>query len=99
MGSRVLINGTWYKTYPHFLSAVVLQQVQINTGLMLERAIIDGQQRLTTLQLLLDALHGEPSTAHPGAGATRKRFQEQLATKDAEIAREKAAFGTYGTIT
>ena len=41
---------------PHFLGAVVLQQVQIRTGLMQERTIIDGQQRLTTLQLLLDAL-------------------------------------------
>jgi hypothetical protein len=47
------------KHHPHFLGAVVLQQVQNPTGLMQERTIIDGQQRLTTLQLLLDALHGE----------------------------------------
>ncbi len=45
--------------HPHFLGAVVLQQVQKQTGQMQERTIIDGQQRLTTLQLLLDALHGE----------------------------------------
>jgi Protein of unknown function DUF262/Protein of unknown function (DUF1524)/Restriction Enzyme Adenine Methylase Associated len=45
--------------YPHFLGAVVLQQVQKQTGQMQERTIIDGQQRLTTLQLLLDALHAE----------------------------------------
>lgn len=44
---------------PHFLGAVVLQQVQRQTGQMQERTIIDGQQRLTTLQLLLDALHAE----------------------------------------
>jgi hypothetical protein len=44
---------------PHFLGAVVLQQVQKQTGQMQERTIIDGQQRLTTLQLLLDALHAE----------------------------------------
>lgn len=44
---------------PHFLGAVVLQQVQKQTGHMQERTIIDGQQRLTTLQLLLDALHAE----------------------------------------
>jgi hypothetical protein len=43
----------------HFLGAVVLQQIQSQTGLMQERTIIDGQQRLTTLQLLLDALHAE----------------------------------------
>jgi uncharacterized protein DUF262/uncharacterized protein DUF1524/RAMA domain-containing protein len=47
------------KHHPHFLGAVVLQQVQRQTGQMQERTIIDGQQRLTTLQLLLDALHVE----------------------------------------
>jgi hypothetical protein len=47
------------KHHAHFLGAVVLQQVQRPTGLMQVRTIIDGQQRLTTLQLLLDALHAE----------------------------------------
>lgn len=47
------------KHHAHFLGAVVLQQVQKQAGLMQERTIIDGQQRLTTLQLLLDALHAE----------------------------------------
>src|SRR2546428_10721869 len=47
------------KHYPHFLGAIVLQQVQGRTGGMQQRTIIDGQQRLTTLQLLLDALHAE----------------------------------------
>jgi len=44
---------------PHFLGAVVVQQLQNPVGTMQERTIIDGQQRLTTLQLLLDALHAE----------------------------------------
>lgn len=43
--------------FPHFLGAVVLQQVPGQTGALQQRTIIDGQQRLTTLQLLLDALH------------------------------------------
>src|SRR5947207_119862 len=47
------------KHYPHFLGAVVLQQLPNPTGLMQGRTIIDGQQRLTTLQLLIDALHAE----------------------------------------
>lgn len=42
---------------PHFLGAVVLQQVTNPTGSLQERVVIDGQQRLTTLQVLLDALH------------------------------------------
>ncbi len=44
---------------PHFLGAVVLQQVQKSTGSLQQRVVIDGQQRLTTLQILLDALHAE----------------------------------------
>lgn len=44
---------------PHFLGAVVLQQARGPVGHMQQRTIIDGQQRLTTLQLLLDALHAE----------------------------------------
>lgn len=55
---RVLSKPT-DRHHPHFLGAVVLQQVQKQTGQMQERTIIDGQQRLTTLQLLLDALHAE----------------------------------------
>lgn len=44
---------------PHFLGAVVFQQIQNPTGNLQQRTVIDGQQRLTTLQILLDALHAE----------------------------------------
>lgn len=44
------------KHHPHFLGAVVLQQAPNPAGQLQERTIIDGQQRLTTLQLLLHAL-------------------------------------------
>ena len=44
---------------PHFLGAVVFQQLFSPTSDLQQRTVIDGQQRLTTLQLLLDALHGE----------------------------------------
>lgn len=56
---------------PHFLGAVVLQQVQNPIGLMQTRTIIDGQQRLTTLQLLLDALHAELVSAEATTPAAR----------------------------
>src|SRR5437660_3775635 len=59
------------KHQPHFLGAVVLQQAPSSTGLMQERTIIDGQQRLTTLQLLLDALHAELLSAQALAPAMR----------------------------
>lgn len=44
---------------PHFLGAVVLQQLQTSVGEIQQRTIIDGQQRLTTLQLMFDAIHAE----------------------------------------
>lgn len=39
----------------HFLGAVVLQAQDNPTGTLQVRLVIDGQQRLTTLQLLMDA--------------------------------------------
>ena len=41
---------------PHFMGAVVLQQARFPTGELPRRLVVDGQQRLTTLQLLLDAI-------------------------------------------
>ena len=42
---------------PHFLGAVVLQNQALSVGNLPYWTIIDGQQRLTTMQLLLDAAH------------------------------------------
>jgi len=44
---------------PHFLGAIVLQQLPTPTSDLQQRTVIDGQQRLTTLQLMLDAIHSE----------------------------------------
>lgn len=43
-------------TAPHFLGAVVIQQVPVAVMEIQRREVIDGQQRMTTLQLLLDAV-------------------------------------------
>ena len=51
-----LLNGTESN---HFLGAVVLQQLPNELGSLSSRSVIDGQQRLTTLQLLFDAIQGE----------------------------------------
>lgn len=59
------------KHFPHFLGAVVLQQVQNPMGTMQERTIIDGQQRLTTLQLLFDSLHAQLVAVEAHAPAMR----------------------------
>ncbi|MHB0789649.1 GmrSD restriction endonuclease domain-containing protein [Bradyrhizobium sp. 5.13L] len=59
------------KHQPHFLGAVVLQQMPNQSGLMQQRTIIDGQQRLTTLQLLLDALSAQLTEVNALACAAR----------------------------
>lgn len=50
---------------PHFLGAIVCEQLPSSTGGVDQRAVIDGQQRLTTLQLLargiLDVLREKAS--------------------------------------
>lgn len=65
---------------PHFIGAVVLQQVSRNTGQMQERTIIDGQQRLTTLQLLLAALYCELL----GVGVTQPAMRIEPLIKNSE---------------
>lgn len=44
---------------PHFLGAVVFQQLQNPVGDLQQRTVIDGQQRLTTLQIMFDAIHSQ----------------------------------------
>jgi uncharacterized protein with ParB-like and HNH nuclease domain len=58
----------------HFLGAVVLQQEANATGTLMSRTIIDGQQRLTTLQLLFDAIHEE--IARLGLESTARRIAD-----------------------
>src|SRR5947209_331813 len=68
LAERLLKGG---KSQPHFLGAVVLQQMPKQTGQMQERTVIDGQQRLTTLQVLLDALAGQLKLAEAVQPAMR----------------------------
>ena len=44
------------RSEPHFMGAVVFQQMQFAAGTIERRIVVDGQQRLTTLQLLIDAI-------------------------------------------
>lgn len=64
----LLANGE-AETRPHFLGAVVVAQQPVPVSEVDIRHVIDGQQRLTTLQLLLDAVeevvreHGQEKDA------------------------------------
>lgn len=60
LADRVLETPDTYGTPPvppHFLGAVVIDQLPGPVSHIQTRSVIDGQQRLTTLQLLLDAAH------------------------------------------
>jgi hypothetical protein len=72
-----LLGQPYDKQQPHFLGAVVLQQLQNPSGTMQERTIIDGQQRLTTLQVLLDALRRELKQA--GVEPCASRIEDLVA--------------------
>lgn len=52
---------------PHFLGAIVLDQVTTPTGDVENRMVIDGQQRLATIQIILEAF----SDICAALGATR----------------------------
>ncbi len=41
---------------PHFMGAVVFQETELPRSTMESFSVVDGQQRLTTLQLLIDAI-------------------------------------------
>ena len=80
---------------PHFLGAVVLQQVQTPTSDLQQRTIIDGQQRLTTLQLLLDALHSELS-AH-GVAVPAARLEPLVSNAEAFCRSREDRFKVWPT--
>jgi Protein of unknown function DUF262/Protein of unknown function (DUF1524)/Restriction Enzyme Adenine Methylase Associated len=56
---------------PHFLGAIVLQASNTVTGTMPARDVIDGQQRLTTLQVLLSALRMQLTAVGAASAAAR----------------------------
>jgi hypothetical protein len=56
LADRVLANSDAKAVRGHFLGTVVLEQVPHKTGAIAMREIIDGQQRLTTLQICLHAV-------------------------------------------
>lgn len=70
-------------TAPHFLGAIVVDQLTFGTGDVEARHVIDGQQRLTTLQLLLDAAQEVLQEISPGREATLLR---KLILNDPDVA-------------
>jgi hypothetical protein len=55
VANHILTEGASAKPPPHFLGAIVIEQQENSPGSPQRFLVIDGQQRLTTLQLLLAA--------------------------------------------
>lgn len=77
------LGGTTTSKPPtHFLGAIVLRQLFVRTGDLDTRRVVDGQQRLTTLQLLLGA--AQEVFAQRGDEGAAKRI-ESLVLNDEEL--------------
>jgi len=85
----------------HFLGAVVIQAQGAATGTLPARNVIDGQQRLTTLQLLMDAAGavledaGHDALALQLEGLTRRTSSRGMAP--ASSCGTPTATGTHST--
>lgn len=73
---------------PHFLGAVVLDPLSTPTGEINARHVIDGQQRLTTLQLLISAVHSV-AAGYDDLGRHQRVF-EKLIANDADLVSARA---------
>ena len=65
---------------PHFMGAVVLQQLPTTAAEIETRIVVDGQQRLTTIQLLLDAV--QEAFAHRGHEIPARRLSGLVLNDD-----------------
>lgn len=81
----------------HFMGAIVLQQIPVRTGQIERRKVVDGQQRLTTLQLLIDSVRAvldEQGYSHPA-----ERLRDLVANRKAHRADdEDYAFKVWPTV-
>ena len=83
------------KVHPHFLGAVVLEQLANPTGSIESRQVIDGQQRFTTLQLFLITARDHAS-AH-GNAKYIERFGDMVGNRRNRIDLELEAFKVWPT--
>lgn len=84
----------------HFLGTIVLEQVQNATGSLPRREVIDGQQRLTTLQIVLKAaehaLHDAAAAAN-GDGTKVSLAMRQIASLTENLAEGDERYKVWPT--
>jgi len=52
-----LLEGLFSKPYGHFLGSIILKQIPVSSGQPKKLEVVDGQQRLTTLSILIKVLY------------------------------------------
>lgn len=82
-------------THSHFLGAIVLEQVSNATGSIEARQVIDGQQRLTTLQLFLVA--ARDVCRAQGVDKYLERFTDLTSNKASRIDTKEEAYKVWPT--
>lgn len=83
-------------TKPHFLGAVVIQQIATIVKEIDRRDVIDGQQRLTTLQLLLNAAQWVCEKRNMRGAA--KRLQKLVTNDRNLVSKDEDALKLWPTI-
>ncbi len=79
---------------PHFLGAIVVMQQRTSTGALGIRHLVDGQQRLTTLQLIIKAI--EQIVAETGPDRQKVRLRKLL-LNDKDLYKEDELFKVWPT--
>lgn len=79
----------------HFIGAIVLEQLAGSTGSIETRQIIDGQQRLTSLQVILTVL--KDICRRSGMATFERRFEKFSRNEEAFIDQPHHAFKVWPT--
>lgn len=91
LADRVLSPPSHKPIAGHFLGTVVLEQLKTNSIAMPQRQVIDGQQRLTTLQLLLKAAEHALIIAGADAPEGAAKGIERAAGQTSQLSRNRYA--------
>ncbi|NID05877.1 DUF262 domain-containing protein [Luteibacter jiangsuensis] len=81
--------------HPHFLGAVVLEQVRTAAGSIETRQVIDGQQRFTTIQLFLAGCRDHAKRL--GSEKFQDRFGDLIANHKNKIDHEDETYKVWPT--
>ncbi|MGC7402645.1 DUF262 domain-containing protein [Pandoraea pneumonica] len=81
--------------HPHFMGAVVLEQLPNSAGSIETRQVIDGQQRFTTLQIFL--MTARDHSARSGNNKYHERFLDLVENKRSKIDRDEELYKVLPT--